>query len=122
KMDLAMSTVHKRVQQFLEANPAPDISQWRDLQLEDIEIARGKLMETVNNAKNPDQMARMVDRLVKLQERQARLLGMDMPTQTEVTHVVQTSQEAELEGLFTAVDRRNAEILAAIERGETPAW
>lgn len=54
---------------------------------------------------NPDRALRAIDRCVAIQERDARLMGLDEPTKTQTTVVTESTVDAEIARLSAELER-----------------
>lgn len=85
ELNISTMTAHRRVQASLDAQrPHADYDRYRAIQLGELEVARRNLRSVVADWEvddDVDELVKAVAALLKLQEREAKLLGLDrVPT------------------------------------------
>lgn len=109
------ATVQNRIDAEIKERVIPLADEVRKMQLDRISIAMDTAMEIVKSGADPELKLKALDRLLRFDERLARLMGVDMPQQTEV--VVRegySEQELELQQLITQTQQRNETIAAEL--------
>lgn len=87
--DLSASML--RLQEVADA----DMGAWRSAQLNELQEARSRLWELLGVEQDGSKAASLAGSIVRLCEREARLLGMDKPTKVHVGAIHDTMTEAE---------------------------
>lgn len=123
---VSVATACARVKAAMEEQPSPDVETFRKLEDSQLDRLTEEMMSILDNpATNSETRMKAVDRLVRLQERRAKLHGLDAPTRADVTITEQTETERELAELFAAQDAKNRAAREAIESplsGAEPSW
>lgn len=118
-MNMAPSTVQRRITSEVEARVGPKVEHYRTIQDQQIDNLETRLWAVVDDPTTElDDLLKCMDRLMKLMERRARLHGADAPVRVEGTVVHQTQEEAELEALFA---QRDADLAATANQETTDA-
>lgn len=114
QLDVGRSTAYDRVQQALDAmRPHADFDRYRAEQLAEMEMARRQLRRAILawtvRSDDPDGLVKPVTALMRLQDRQAKLLGLDAP---EVDRFSQMS-DAEIEAEMERMEREHPDVGAS---------
>lgn len=119
---LSVGTVHKRIQDEIAETITPYREQVRTLEVQRLDdmsrlvagllerkhyvYSDGRVVHLDGTAVEDDEFVlKVVDRLLRIQERRTKYLGLDAATQVEVTEV--TQQDIELRGLIQEQKARN---------------
>lgn len=107
-MNLAPTTVQRRIQAEIDSRVSPRVEDYRALQDQQIDnsmtVVRHIIMDPTADT---ELRLKAIDRQVKLMDRQAKLHGTDAPVKIEGTMVHKTELESELDALFAQQDQAN---------------
>lgn len=109
------ATVQNRIDAEIKERVIPLADEVRKMQLDRISIAMDTAMEIVKSGADPELKLKALDRLLRFDERLARLMGIDTPVSQEV--VVRegySEQEMELQQLLAQTQQRNETIAAEL--------
>jgi hypothetical protein len=106
---ISQPTAFRRIKEALAEQPAPDVESFRKEEVHRLDVALEKVMDALASVTDPDDISKLVDRMVKISLAKTRINGFEQ-VKVEGTVVQQTQTEAELEALFIQADARNAEI------------
>lgn len=117
---VSAGTVRNYIKNEIAARVLPARDEYVQQSLDRIDIAVTKIMAQIENDKA---VARNAEVLVKLMERQAKMLGYDAPTQTENLVVVETRPEVLnlIEQARTKMEERETALRATAQRLDKPA-
>jgi hypothetical protein len=83
-----------------------EVAETRNVEMDRLDIAQAAIWGDIINGATPEIRARAVLTYVRISERRAKLLGLDMPTkaQIEVTHYDSSTIDAEVARLVALLD------------------
>lgn len=83
-----------------------EVAETRNVEMDRLDIAQAAIWGDIINGATPEDRARGVQALVRIMERRAKLLGLDMPTkaQIEVTNYDTSTIDAEVARLVALLD------------------
>jgi hypothetical protein len=83
-----------------------EVVETREIEMDRLDIAQAAIWGDLINGATPEVRARAVFAYIKIAERRAKLLGLDMPTraQIEVTHYDRETIDSEVARLITILD------------------
>ncbi|MEU0943206.1 sigma factor-like helix-turn-helix DNA-binding protein [Streptomyces canus] len=92
---LSHGTVHNRISRAVKDQVQPEAEEYRAMQEGRLDDALRIVYRVLFDPEaDPDTRLRAVDRLVKIEERRARLLGLDAPVKSEATITAQFDADA----------------------------
>lgn len=100
ELGIGVATAHRRVQVACERLISPQVETYRKMQDVDLDYARDQAMKILRTADDPDVRLRAIDRLVRVNERRAKLHGLDAPEKVDATVHAVTQQDLELAELL----------------------
>jgi hypothetical protein len=130
------ATVFELVQEEISARVSPKVEQYRELQLAEIDKAieilwpmaetpaiitqMGKIVYDQNGETIPDTESQMkaLDRIQRLIERRAKLLGLDAPAKTDLKVTQQSEQDLEIKQLIEQMNNQNSQQLEQMENND----
>lgn len=118
KLGIHRTTTQKIFVSYLSATSATDISTARRWEAHKLDKLESALWETAMDKANRRQVW-AVDRLLAIQERRARLLGLDAPLRQTVTVVTEDTVDAEIARLQSELRERSGRQVGAIEGTST---
>jgi hypothetical protein len=82
---------------------------WQVLQRTHVVVSQGRVVKDDNGVPIPDDapVLAATDRLLKIQERRAKLLGLDMPTRSKVEVLTESTVDAAIAALEAEIDQRS---------------
>ena len=81
ELGCSVSTVQRDIKEMvltLHAEATHDLDAWRSTQLEELQQVRDRAIRAFDGSEEPDKAAAMLTAILKAQEREARLLGLDV--------------------------------------------
>lgn len=112
---LSTSTVQRRINGAAAKYVSPKVEALRAQHDAQFDLVYEETQKIIDTTDDVDVKLKAIQTLLRIQDRQAKLHGMDAPTRVEATHTVQTQTEAELEGLFAELDRKNEQALSSLQ-------
>lgn len=95
----------------LELNSLDEMARevWQVLQRTHVVVSQGRVVKDDNGVPIPDDapVLAATDRLLKIQERRAKLLGLDMPTRSKVEVLTESTVDAAIAALEAEIDQRS---------------
>lgn len=97
----------------LELNALDEMARevWAVLQRNHVVVSQGRVVE-LDGVPIPDDapVLAATDRLLKIQERRAKLLGLDMPTRSKVEVITESTVDAAIAELEAQIDERSRSV------------
>jgi orotate phosphoribosyltransferase-like protein len=115
QLGVSHETVRRDIEAEIEERKFPLVMEWREVELQRLEKLQLALVTTLaEKTKTAEQALAITDRLLKIADRRAKLLGLDAPVQTEVqVNVTEVTQaETELTELLNEARAKAAAIKA----------
>ncbi len=116
---LSYGTVHNRIKAHIDAKMQPLADELRAVMVDRLDLCIERLHDQIQDPDAAGRLARNVEVLVKVEERRAKLLGVDAPERIEAS-VVEISQE---DGALAKLVREAQAAAAVVEqdlRGRNP--
>ena len=99
ELGCGLNTVKRDIKEMvltLHAEATADIDAWRSTQLEELQQVRDRAIRAFDGSEEPDKAAAMLTAILKAQEREARLLGLDVATPAVLVPVMSEERAAEI--------------------------
>lgn len=110
---LSKGTVHNRIQAHIEQRVQPLADELRAVMVDRLDVCIARLHAQIQDDELGSRLARNIEVLVKVEERRAKLLGVDAPERVEATVTEVTQEDLELQELL-----REARAASAIEQAK----
>lgn len=117
KLGVSYGTVHNRIKAHIEVRVQPLADELRAVMVDRLDMCIARLHEQIQDDDQAGRLARNIEVLVKVEERRAKLLGVDAPERVEAI-VTEVTQEDVALAELVAEARAASAVQEAQVRGE----
>lgn len=97
QLGIDLQTVRNWIHQELEKLPTENVDEIRRHELDRLDRAMNKVQDAIDNmAYNVDDLVKLVNALLRIQERRSKFLGLDAPTRADITMTEVTQEDIKL--------------------------